>query len=154
MDESRSFSDTRLHHCAREDPQAVLRTLDRPQAWARTRNTDVTEQDDEVLRQSHRHQDSCDLETRSGTVEVGVQRVCELSHHEARPHLLGSLPPVTPSSRPNLSTRFSSRNCLIHRKTLHQIEFSIPSFHPFIEGKFFQRVLLKIEAVSHDCFEL
>ena len=50
-------------------------------------DTNVTEQNGEVFRQSHRQQHSRDLEPRSGTVEVCVQRNFELSRHETRSHL-------------------------------------------------------------------
>ena len=150
MKESRCepASDTRPHHFARKDRIALRH------GRVHESNRDATEQNCEVFRQCHRRQYSRDLETRSGTVEVDIQRVCELSHHETRSHLLRSLSPVAPSRRPDFASRFISRNCLIHWKTVHQIEFSIHTFNHFIKRKFSQRVLLKMEAVSYDSFEL
>ena len=95
----------------------------------RESNTSVTEQDAEVFRQSHRQQHSRDLKPRSGTVEVCIQRICELSHHETHSHLLWSLSPVTPACRPDFASHLSSQNCLTHGRTFHQVEFTIRTFY-------------------------
>ena len=75
-------------------------------------NTNITEQSGEVFRQSHRQQHSRDLEPKSGTVEVCVQRICELPHHKMRSHLFWSLSPVTPTCGPDFAGHLNSRNCL------------------------------------------
>ena len=94
-------------------------------------NTNITEQNGEVFRQSHHQQHSRDLEPRIGTVEVCVQRICELSHHKKRLDLFWFLSPETPQCGPDFVGRLDSRNCLIHRKTFHQVKFTIQAFYHF-----------------------
>ena len=72
----------------------------------------------------------------------------ERSHHRTRSHLFGSLSSVTPACGPDFASHLSSRNCLIHGKTFHQVEFTIHADNHFLGGKVFQCVLLQRETIS------
>ena len=74
----------------------------------------------EVLHWSHCQQNFGDFESTRGAVASCAQGCCELSHHETRSDLLGSLRPVTPTCGTDFASHLNSWNCLTHGKTYHQ----------------------------------
>ena len=92
-------------------------------------NTNVTEQNGDVCHQNH---NTLDLNPKSRTLEVCIQRICEtVSPRNTLSFVLVLFFLPTPSCGPDFANDLTSRNCLTHGKTFHQ-EFAIHTFHHFI----------------------